>query len=356
VAEQVNFAYVLTEQNFKQVFTSVNSLLQNYNGKKDEISIYMISPNRYYMDLSPMKTKIDTLFQLKNHFKSWQLHCVPIANELAALGNIDGFGPIHEVPKCMLGDILPDITRVIFLRADTIVIRNIRPLWIDYRSDSFPFATVNGQYEPESQAVKYRHSIGCMVANLTLMKELEFSSAIQDIISTSGFGYNPDQDEDFNISPVDQAFYQYFTENANTSPTLPIRYDSIASSIPAKRWVRSYSTSDTTGTQTTGNKIEEFNQLTVINFAGIPNLEDFLENSYDTEVKWQYQKWILNNYKKYYISDATFPEYSMCCDYECCPDNCPCRSQDDCSPFPLHQWTQLGTFNIRFGVALDKMQ
>jgi hypothetical protein len=272
---------------------------------------------------------------------------VSIADKIAAIPEMSNYCPIADVPKSMLGEILPNIDRVIFLRADTLVIRNIRPLWIDYRDNSFPFLTVIGEYsvDPENNGgsgnVNYRHSIGCMVANLTIMRERSFFQTIRGILSGGTYTYEADQDEYFRISPIDQAFYQYFIDYAGGVSQLPIRYDAIASSLPSEKDIRSYSASQPSN-QVAKKKIEEFRQLTVINLAGMPKCAGFPEITR----KWTCPQWIKRQYHKYYLSDVPYPTESKCCDDECCPPTCHCRSDKFCSPFILHKWNYLGTFKI----------
>ncbi|MDR1289181.1 MAG: hypothetical protein LBJ77_02200 [Holosporales bacterium] len=346
--EQVNIAYAMTENNYKQVFTSALSLLWNYDdgGRGDHINIFTISLNGQNLNLSPVFNILNEALT-QRRFTSWTLQCIPVSG---LTGDY-----LDEVPKFMLGEILPpEIDRAIFLRAETLVIRNLRPLWEEYSSlweddpsYPLPYATVLGKYITEDPVIrKQRRSIGCMLANLAKMRNESFSDLIGPILSRHG---------DRRFSSVDQAMFKYQHSQGVDQPVLNIRFDAFAESIPSRKMALSYSPPDPSEDSLSlkdapkDNKFEEFWNLTVISFAGLPFGSEFLDNPRRAMRKWPVPKWIRNIYLDHFLPDIEFPGVV------CNPDE-PCDDRCDCEWCALGHgnWFYVGEVNMTGFVSLIK--
>jgi hypothetical protein len=188
-----------------------------------------------------------------------------------------------------------------------------------------------------------------MLANVKMMRNVDFTDRIQDILKSGNYSVAQDDDEFFGISPVDQAIYKYYQEDSNgKGPVLPIRYDALSSSIPSRSLIRSYSTTDAS------DKITEFNALTVINFAGMTDWDAYLSPS--APKKWPFARWIHKAYMKYYISDVKFPgiiQDAECCDDPCCPPDCECRKNPGWCALTPHKWINFGKIKARICIRLQ---
>jgi hypothetical protein len=312
-----NFVYYFDENNYKSVMTSINSILQNYDGIDDELSFYLIYPGKYYLDVSTFRDKIDSLIPDKR-FSSWRLLCTPIEKEVAeySMGS-----DLFDTVKCFLGEIYLNMDKLIWVSSNTMIIRNIKPLWEDYPLDDRYFLSSIGNYRVVNELVvseETRSFIGCMVANLKLMRDHNFAQQIQEIISAGS--------DTLSLS-IDSGFLQFVGNESD--PTLPIRFDAMATSLPSAAqlellpvWL---------GAPSAEGKKEELLNLTLINFADInPTEADQLD---------LFESWIGEEFRRYYIHDASFPKARECCDYKCCPADCKCHSKGErscCKKDVLH--------------------
>jgi hypothetical protein len=186
-----------------------------------------------------------------------------------------------------------------------------------------------------------------MLANLEIMRTNRFSQEIQNILLKERDRFevksDTDKDEFFRVSPVDLAFVQYLSNHSDTciKPKLPIYYDALASSIPPMSLMRS-----------AVGKIEEWKNLTVIDFAGMTNWDEALSGS----DAWPYARWLRHVYLKYHVRNVDFPEKighsDECCDDQCCQPDCPCRLRPGWCALPLRVWVHFGTVRANIGAKL----
>ncbi|MDR0640280.1 MAG: hypothetical protein LBF65_00885 [Holosporales bacterium] len=294
----VNFAYILNNKDPSGIFTSIVSVLQTYNddANNDNLNFYIIDPaSNERLDFTGLRERISKLVQSSQKFNTWQLVGVPSLSKLTGFN----YDANNENLKYFLSHLLDsfEVQRIIFLSENTLVVSNLRFLWTKSKDISDQcIISVNGDYSTESTTLQ-RYVIGCMVANLALMKTHQFLVKILEI-----------RDKHPTMA-FDEAFYQYKNEvMGNTKPNLNIRYDALVPSLPSKKQFLSFVDDDPETTTLIDEKIEEFSKLTVMNYGTGANPYDYdakgVKQKDDAAVpnEWPYQKWSIRKYHEYYIT------------------------------------------------------
>jgi hypothetical protein len=292
----VNFAYIIDNSNPRGIFTSLISILRNYNDElcTDNLHFYIIDPfSDQRLNFTEIYEQIDALAQPRR-FSNWDITNVPSLSKLAEIGH--DVGDNIEDLKYFLSLLLDsfEVSRVIFLSGNTVVINDIGKLWKASEASVQCILSTNGDYPTETESVmQQRYITGCMVANLNLMRERNFFQELRDMKT-------PNQ-------TFDETFYQYKKKIGKPRHNLWIIYDALVPSLPSKEQYLSFVDDDPDTFTIIDCKIAQFSKLTVLNYG--PNTNPYyydvngmkLEGSSIGSYKCPFPKWTMQKYYDYYM-------------------------------------------------------